>query len=488
MSYGLRLVTVLVCALVSLQADPVHAERKVALVIGNSLYGHHAALPNVPNDAAAMAALLKGAGFASVVIRPNLSIAGLRGALRDFAGEVATADVAVLFYAGHGIEVGGTNYLIPVDARLATDYDVKDETVELDRVLEAMAPAKRLRLVLLDACRENPFVKGMKRTVAGRDVGRGLSRFEPPVGNTLIAFATKPNAIALDGKGPNSPFTAALVKHLGTPGHDVRLALGDVRDDVLASTGGKQEPYLAGSLGSGIFAIVGSALATLPQGQLSDAERAWALAKNTNSIAVLEAFVRRFGDTYYGDLAKMRLEELKAAEVAGAEAARKKAEDDARAKAEEAERQRLAVQVQVEEERKRKEAEEARIEAEARLPAIRKIGDRLKGAVFLWPQRGKIGAEDFATDVHIKFLGGLDVRVKVHFLRYRADPSLDGKVVFETLKLSYIRNDHGKNRFWLYGAVELSADEKKIVGVLDGIQISKSTVWKRVDPRTVGLW
>ena len=126
--------------------------------------------------------------------------------------------MAVLFYAGHGIEVGGINYLIPVDARLATDYDVKDETLELDRVLEAMAPAKRLRLVILDACRENPFVKGMKRTVAGRDVGRGLGRFEPPVGNTLIAFATKPNAIALDGKGPNSPFTAALVKHLATLG------------------------------------------------------------------------------------------------------------------------------------------------------------------------------------------------------------------------------------------------------------------------------
>ena len=109
MSYGLRLAAVLICAVAVLQATPASAERKVALIIGNSLYGHHAALPNVPNDAAAMAAMLKGAGFDSVVVRSDLGIAALRGALRDFAGEVATADVAVLFYAGHGIEVGGTN-------------------------------------------------------------------------------------------------------------------------------------------------------------------------------------------------------------------------------------------------------------------------------------------------------------------------------------------------------------------------------------------
>src|SRR5262249_4156332 len=154
----------------------------------------------------------------------------------------------VLFYAGHGIEVGGTNYLIPVDARLATDYDVEDETVALDRVLQAIEPAKRLRFVILDACRENPFVKGMKRTVVGRSVGRGLGRFEPPTGNTMIAFAPKPNAIALDGNGPNSPFTSALVKHLVVPDLDLRIALGHVRDDVLATTDRAQEPYVAGSL------------------------------------------------------------------------------------------------------------------------------------------------------------------------------------------------------------------------------------------------
>jgi formylglycine-generating enzyme required for sulfatase activity len=313
MSYGLRLITVLVCVLVSLEAAPARAERRVALVIGNSLYGHHAALPNVPNDAATMAALLKGAGFDKVDVRSDLGIAALRLALQEFHGAAANADVAVLFYAGHGIEVNGTNYLIPVDARLATDYVVEDETVALDRVLQAMEPAQRLRLVILDACRENPFLKSMKRTVAGRSVGRGLGRVEPTAGNTLIAFATKPNAIALDGKGPNSPFTAALVKHLATPGHDVRLALGDVRDHVLASTGGKQEPYVTSSLGSGTFAIVGGTpkpVAT-PPGQLSEAAEAWAAVKDSGSIAQLEIVAKRYERSVYADLAKARIDELK---------------------------------------------------------------------------------------------------------------------------------------------------------------------------------
>ena len=181
------------------------------------------------------------------------------GPCREFAGLAADADVAVVFYAGHGIEVGQANYLIPVDARLVTDYDVEDEAVPLDRVLQAMEPAKRLRVVILDACRENPFAKSIKRTVAGRSVGRGLGRIEPSAANTLIAFATKPNAIAEDGKGPNSPFTAALVKHLITPGLDLRIALGRVRDEVLAGTASRQEPYVTGSLGGSTVSIVGDA-------------------------------------------------------------------------------------------------------------------------------------------------------------------------------------------------------------------------------------
>ena len=259
MRYSLCLGAAICIALAAGLPAPATAEKRVALVIGNGSYGHIAGLPNVPNDAAAMAALFRGAKFDAVDVKQNLGIAELRRTLREFAGRAADADVAVLFYAGHGIEVGQVNYLVPVDARLVTDFDVEDETVPLDRVLQAMEPAKRLRLVILDACRENPFVKSIRRTVAARSVGRGLGRVEPSTSNTLIAFATKPNAIAEDGKGSNSPFTAALVRHLLTPGLDLRIALGHVRDEVLTSTASKQEPYVTGSLGGGIVSIAGDA-------------------------------------------------------------------------------------------------------------------------------------------------------------------------------------------------------------------------------------
>ena len=231
-----RSMIALCCVVAGLAA--AHAEKRVALIVGNSSYAHIAGLPNVSNDAKAMGALFRAANFDAVDVLINLDGGQLRRALKAFAGRTADADVAVLYYAGHGIEVGETNYLIPVDARLATDFDVEDETVPLDRVLQAMEPARRLRLVLLDACRENPFLKSMKRTVATRSVSRGLARVEPTAANTLIAFATKSNAVAEDGEGPHSPFTGALVKHLLTPGLDLRLALGKVRDEVMASTGG----------------------------------------------------------------------------------------------------------------------------------------------------------------------------------------------------------------------------------------------------------
>jgi formylglycine-generating enzyme required for sulfatase activity len=323
MRYIIRWAVVLCSVVAGLQTAPASAEKRVALVIGNGSYAHIAHLPNVANDAAAMAALFKTAKFDAVDVRHNLGVAELRRALRDFAGRASDADVAVLFYAGHGIEVGQVNYLIPVDARLVTDFDVEDETVPLDRVLQAMEPAKRLRLVILDACRENPFVRSMRRTVAARSVGRGLGRVEPSTTNTLIAYATRPNAIAVDGKGPNSPFTAALVKHLLTSGLDLRIALGHVRDEVLASTSNKQEPYVTGSLGGGVVSIAGDThkpVTPVPQPQLSEVERTWAAVKETTSITALEAFRRQYGvaNPVFDRLAEARVEELKKHQAAHA--------------------------------------------------------------------------------------------------------------------------------------------------------------------------
>jgi hypothetical protein len=316
MRYVIRLAVLFCCTFAGLQVTPAHAEKRVALVIGNGSYAHIAHLPNVPNDATAMASLFKEAKFDAVDVKQDLGVAELRRALREFAGLAADADVAVLFYAGHGIEVGQVSYLIPVDARLVTDYDVEDEAVPLDRVLQAMEPAKRLRLVLLDACRENPFVKSMRRTAAARSVGRGLGRVEPATSDTLIAYATKANAIADDGKGQNSPFTAALVKHLLTPGLDLRIALGHVRDEVRASTAKKQEPYVTGSLGGGVVSLAAPPLSkpdvVAPPLQSSDGERAWVAAKDSTSIPVLEAFRRQYGasNTLYDRLAEARIEEL----------------------------------------------------------------------------------------------------------------------------------------------------------------------------------
>src|ERR1700726_18794 len=244
---SLRLRQFFLAATLLLVCQPAFAEKRVALVLGNSAYQNVPQLTNPINDGAVVAATLKAAGFDVVDSRHDLPAAETRRALRDFADRARDADIAVVYYAGHGMEVDGTNYLIPVDAKLERDTDVFDEAFSLDRVLLAIEPAKQLRLVILDACRDNPFSKSMKRTVAARGMGRGLAKVEPASPNTLIAYSAKAGSTAQDGDDKNSPFTIALAKHLTTPGLDVRRAFGFVRDDVLKSTGNRQEPFVYGS-------------------------------------------------------------------------------------------------------------------------------------------------------------------------------------------------------------------------------------------------
>jgi uncharacterized caspase-like protein len=235
---------------------PALADKRVALVIGNSAYEKVASLGNPANDAIAMTATLKEAGFDIVDSRSNLNVADMRRAFRDFSDKSRDADVAVVYYAGHGIEVDGTNYLIPVDAALERDLDAYDEAISLDRVLATIEPAKKLKLVILDACRNNPFATTMKRTIGSRAIGRGLARVEPTSPNTLIAFASKAGSTASDGDSKSSPFTSALIKHIATPGLDLRKVFGFVRDDVLKNTSNRQEPYLYGSLGGEDVSLV----------------------------------------------------------------------------------------------------------------------------------------------------------------------------------------------------------------------------------------
>ena len=194
-------------------SQPAFAEKRVALVMGNSAYQNVVRLANPANDSEAMSAVLKQAGFDVVELKRDLKVGEMRRALRDFSDTARDADIAIVYFAGHGIEIEGTNYLIPVDAVLERDIDAFDEAIPLDRVLTVIEPAKQLRLVILDACRDNPFNKTMKRTIGARAIGRGLAKVEPGSPNTLIAFAAKAGSTASDGDGKNSPFTTALVKY-----------------------------------------------------------------------------------------------------------------------------------------------------------------------------------------------------------------------------------------------------------------------------------
>lgn len=239
-------------------AAPVAAEKRVALVIGNGGYVNAAPLTNPANDAAAIANKLREAGF-DIVEKTDLDAQAMRKALRDFSEQVRNSDIAVVFYAGHGMEMNGVNYMIPVDATIASDVDVEDEAIALERIVRILEPARRLQLVILDSCRDNPFLRSMRRTLARtRSLGGGHADIDeqglPP--NALIAYAQRAGATADDGSGTNSPYTAALLKHLTTPGLDVEMALRRVRDEVLQSTNNKQEPFKYGSLGGAELPLV----------------------------------------------------------------------------------------------------------------------------------------------------------------------------------------------------------------------------------------
>jgi Caspase domain len=215
------------------------------------------------------------------------------------------------------LEVDGTNYLIPIDAKLETDLDVEDEAISLDRVLRMPEPARNLRLVILDACRDNFFVKTMKRTLGSRSFSRGLAGVEPTTPNTLIAFAAKAGSTASDGDGAHSPFTSALLKHLTAPGLDLRIAFGKVRDEVLATTGAKQEPHVYTSIGGATIALVpagevsGTPAAPAPTGDVgSESWRDYELAMQVGTKEALDAFLAAHPTGFYANLARAQRAKL----------------------------------------------------------------------------------------------------------------------------------------------------------------------------------
>lgn len=242
-AFTCMIVTLAVCLGSAL---PAHAEKRLALVIGNSAYRHVPALANPANDASDMAAALGRLGF-SVTRVENAGFDALRRALLAFGRQSRGAEMAVVYFAGHGMEVGGENYLIAVDAELRSDIDADNEAIALKSVMLTVAGASRLGLVILDACRNNPFSGRMQRTVRTRSVDRGLARVEP-TGSVLVAYAARDGTAAADGDGRNSPFTAALLRHIETPALEINFLFRRVRDDVLAATRRSQEPYTYGAL------------------------------------------------------------------------------------------------------------------------------------------------------------------------------------------------------------------------------------------------
>jgi hypothetical protein len=231
---------------------------RVALVLGNGAYRKVVQLSNPSRDASDVADALERMGF-SVTRLVDGDLAQTRKALADFGEAAAHADTAIVFYAGHGIEAGGENWLIPVDAEIATNTDVRDRAVSLRNVTALVGRASRLGLIILDACRDNPFVmkaaadaapavsSGPSAPTKTRSINRGLAPTDPS-GNVLIAFSAKDGTVAQDGDGRNSPFTSALLHHVEQSGLEVTFLFRVVRDEVMEATGGAQQPYVYGSL------------------------------------------------------------------------------------------------------------------------------------------------------------------------------------------------------------------------------------------------
>jgi hypothetical protein len=313
-------VAVIGAAILSMVGAPeaAWADKRVALIVGNSSYQSVPQLPNPSRDANAVAKMFRDSGFDTDLLI-NVGNLEFKRAIRKFESEADQADIAVVYYAGHGLEIGGTNYLIPIDARLASDRDAEDEAIPLERLVSSADGAKRLRLVILDACRDNPFVSTMRRErkVASntRGINSGLGRVEPTSTDTLIAYAAKAGSTADDGDGAHSPFTTAVLKDLPVPGLDVRLAFGRVRDDVLKSTGNRQEPFVYGSLGGGNVSLV-PAPAVPQDAPISDVRGDFELVQKFGTKRAYQAFLGTHPNGLYADLARAEIERLDAAEKA----------------------------------------------------------------------------------------------------------------------------------------------------------------------------
>src|SRR5471032_1066468 len=265
-------------------ANAAHAERRIAFVVGNGAYKNVAQLPNPPVDAKAMAAVLRNVGF-DVVEGTNLTRDKMTERLLEFGKKAQGADVAVFFYAGHGIAIAGTNYLLPVDADIKSEMDVKlGAAINIDLTLDQTMNDAKVKLVFLDACRDNPFAAKIKSNSATRSVSvqTGLAEMKSGEG-TLIAFATGPGQTALDGQeGTNSPFTRALMANITQPGVEIQQAMTQVRAQVNEETNKGQLPWGHTNLIGAVYLKPGPAPAAGTQAVASNTPAASASSGNSD--------------------------------------------------------------------------------------------------------------------------------------------------------------------------------------------------------------
>ena len=315
------LIAAMTAAAFLVSADAALADKRVAFVVGNGTYKNVAPLPNPAVDAKSMAKVLRNVGF-DVVEGTNLTRDKMTEKLLDFGKKAEGADVAVFFYAGHGIAVNGTNYLLPVDADLKSEMDVKlGAAINVDLTLEQTMSDAKVKLVFLDACRDNPFAAKIRSAKATRSVSvqSGLAEMKSGEG-TLIAFATGPGQTALDGEaGTNSPFTRALVANVAAPGVEIQQAMTKVRAQVNEETGKNQLPWghtnLIGTVYLNPAGAPAAADATntpaAPTGPASEVElEFWRSIKDSNKVEELNAYLQSYPNGQFKSLALTRIASL----------------------------------------------------------------------------------------------------------------------------------------------------------------------------------
>ena len=304
---------VLLCILLlCASAFPAMAEKRVALVIGNSVYADAPDLRNPRADAREITAALQRLDF-DVIGGTDLDIGAMRAKIREFSRRMENADLALFFYAGHGVQVAGQNYLLPTDAVLERESDLDFSTVNVDLVVRQMERSAKTKIVLLDSCRDNPFETALSQSMGATRSAKALSRGLAPTraeGGALIGFATDPGDVAYDGEGDHSPFTQALLNHIETPGLEINVMMTRVRADVFKDTNRKQRPWTTSSLIGEVYLKienVENVTVAAPTGQ-ADLELAfWSAIADSSNPADFEAYLEQFPEGTFVPLAHNRL-------------------------------------------------------------------------------------------------------------------------------------------------------------------------------------